>query len=151
MPINVTVMDQGVSAEIFNVTAYANATSIASQTVTLTSGNSTTLTFTWNATGFDYGNYTISAYAWPVPGETDTADNNFTDGWAIVAIVGDITGLKSCPDGKVDMRDLGYVGKLFLCTPGDSQWDSNADINGDGKINMLDLGTVAKHFLEQYP
>jgi hypothetical protein len=37
---------------------------------------------------FARGNYTISAYAKPVPGETDTADNNFTGGWVIVSIKG---------------------------------------------------------------
>jgi len=26
------------------------------------------------------GEYTISAYAWPVPGETDTADNTLVNG-----------------------------------------------------------------------
>jgi hypothetical protein len=75
--IDVTVADQGSYTETFKVTAYTNATSIGSQNVTLSSGNSTTITFTWNTTGFAKGNYTISVYAEPVPGETDTADNNF--------------------------------------------------------------------------
>lgn len=56
--------------------------------VTLPSGNSTTITFAWNITGVAKGNYTIRAYAEPVLGETDTADNTFTDGWIIVAFVG---------------------------------------------------------------
>ena len=39
----------------------------------------------WNTTNFSIGNYNISAYAWPVPGETNTTDNLYVDG--IVQIV----------------------------------------------------------------
>jgi nitrous oxidase accessory protein NosD len=79
--INVTVTNQGNYSETFNVTAYANTTVIDTRTdITLTSGNPTTITFTWDTTGFAKGNYTISAYAWPVPGETDTTDNTYVDG-----------------------------------------------------------------------
>ena len=85
--INVTAANQGDYAETFNVTVYANTTSIATQTVTLESGDSTTITFTWNTSGFAKGNYTISAYAQPVSGETDTADNTFIDGIVVVAVV----------------------------------------------------------------
>jgi len=85
--IGVGFWNYGNHAETFNLTVYANTTSIAAQTVTLTSGNSTTITFTWNTTGFALGNYIISAYAWPVPGETDTADNTFTDGIVTVTII----------------------------------------------------------------
>lgn len=49
-------------------------------------------------------------------------------------------------DGKVDMRDVGYVARRFMCVSGDLLWDSSADVNGDGKINMMDTGTVAVHF-----
>jgi len=31
--------------------------------------------FTWNTTSFAKGNYTIDAYAPPVPNEMDTTDN----------------------------------------------------------------------------
>ncbi len=79
--INVTVANQGGYTETFNVTCFANATIIGTLTgITLTSGSSTTVTFIWNTSGIPVGNYTISAYAWPVPSETDTTDNTFTDG-----------------------------------------------------------------------
>ncbi len=76
--IDVSVLNEGDFTETFNLTVYANTTAIQTKTLTLTSGNSTTLTFTWNTTGFAKGNCTISAYASLVPGETDTANNNFT-------------------------------------------------------------------------
>ena len=89
LPINVTVQNQGDYIENFNVTLYANTTVIQTQTVSLTSGGSITIIFTWNTTGFAKGNYTISAYAIPVLGETDTTDNTYVDG--IVQITVDST------------------------------------------------------------
>jgi hypothetical protein len=119
---------------------------IGTKTVTLTSGNSTTITFTWNTTGFAKGNYTLSAYAWPVLGETDTADNTLADGWIIVSMVGDITGPDGWPDGKCDMRDVRAVAKLFGINYPDQRYDPNCDINDDGKIDMKDVRAVAKEF-----
>jgi outer membrane protein assembly factor BamB len=112
--IDVTAANQGDYTETFNVTAYANATTIETKEITLTIGNSTILTFTWNTTDFTKGNYTISAYAEPVPGETDTADNNRTDGSILITKVGDLGGgvppaFFNCDD-SVDGKDLA----LFL-------------------------------------
>jgi hypothetical protein len=146
--INVTVINQGDFIETFNVTVYANITAIQTKTLTLTSGNSTTITFTWNTTGFAKGNYTISAVVDTVIGEADTADNTFTDGWVIVAMVGDVTGPDGWPDGKVDMiYDIRSVAKLFGVEYPDPKYVANYDINDDGKIDMInDIRTVAKQF-----
>lgn len=77
-------------------------------------------------------------------------DQNNTDRYPLMnsqsSLIGDVNG-----DGKVDMRDVGYVARRFMCVPGDLLWDSTADLNGDGKINMVDIGTVARHFGEHYP
>lgn len=78
--ISVVVVNNGNYTETFNVTAYANTTIVGTQLVTLLSGNSSTVTFTWDTAGFALGNYTISAVADAVPGETDTADNTYIDG-----------------------------------------------------------------------
>jgi len=134
MSINVTVENQGAFEVTFNVTVYANATSIATQTITLTSRNSTTITFTWNTTGFAKGNYTISAYVWPVPGETYTEDNTLPDGWVIVTIPGDVNG-----DRLVDISDLVITVGAIPSAPGWLNWNSNADINGDGVCDISDL------------
>jgi hypothetical protein len=53
---------------------------IGEQEVYLLPGSNTTLTFIWNTTGISFGNYTISAFAEPVPGEIDIEDNTFVDG-----------------------------------------------------------------------
>jgi hypothetical protein len=145
--IAVTVGNLGGYTETFNTTVYANQTIIESPVnTTLTSGSFTTLTFDWNTTGFAYGNYTLSAYAWPVPGEADAADNNFTaDGFFSVTIPGDING-----DGTVNILDAIMLSNAFFARPGDSNWNPNADINGDGVVNILDAILLANHFLQYY-
>jgi outer membrane protein assembly factor BamB len=83
--INVTVANQGSYTETFTVTVYANTTAIATQTVTLTIGASTTIAFTWNTTGFAYGNYAISANVALAPSETNNWTGPFTDGTVTVS------------------------------------------------------------------
>jgi hypothetical protein len=160
LSIQVTVINTGSYSENFNVTAYLNSTSTTPQDVTLDSGASTTLILTLNTSSFSYGNYTISAYAEPVSGETDTADNNLTGGWVIVSIKGDLTGgtpnaWDFVPDGQVDIVDVAVVVKCFgqKVPPA----PANCDVSGatvgvpDGKIDITDVATVAKHFGEHYP
>jgi hypothetical protein len=155
--ITVSVKNYGIFSETFNTTTYVNATAIQTQTVTLTSGNSTKLQCTLNTTGFVKGNYTLSACAWPVPGETDTTDNTLVDGWVVVAIAGDLTGPDGWPDGKVDMRDIACVAKAFGTKLGYARWNPNADVTGptpsvpDGKVDMRDISVVAKNFGKKDP
>jgi hypothetical protein len=146
LSINVTVANQGDFRETFNVTLYANTTIGIRAVTNLPSKTTLTLTFTWNTSGFAKSNYTISAYAWLVPGETDTLDNTFQDGWVIVAMVGDITGPNNWPDGKVDMRDIGSVARLFGINYPDPIYNPNYDINYDRKIDMKDISLIAKQF-----
>ena len=77
-------------------------------------------------------------------------DGNNTDSYPLMTpwtkmsnLIGDINA-----DGKVDMKDIGYVARRFMCIPGDPLWDPIADLNKDGIINMTDIGTVARHFGE---
>jgi hypothetical protein len=146
--INVTIANQGDYTETSNATAYANTTIIASQNVTLTAGNSTTVTFTWNTTGFAYGNYTLSAYALPVPGETDTTDNNYTSSIPVhVGVPGDISGpTQGVYDGTTNMRDVQYLILLFNTNPSSPNWKPNADINNDGTVNMRDIQIAILNF-----
>jgi hypothetical protein len=137
--LTITVMNLGEYTETFKVTAYADATPIASQNITLTNGNSATIILTWNTTSFAYGNYTISAYAWPVPGEINIANNNFTDGMVKVTIPGDING-----DGYVNLKDLGFIANHWLQTVPPAP--ANVDILNVGVINLRDLGIVTSHW-----
>jgi len=145
-PVYVTFLNKGNFTESFNTTAYANTTIIASQNVTpVPAGNSTTVTLTWNTTGFAYGNYTISAYAWPVPGETNTANNNFTGGVVTVTIPGDVNG-----DGVVNIFDAIILANAFNSTPSPN-WNANADINSDFIVDIFDAIILANHYNQHYP
>jgi hypothetical protein len=149
--VTATVKNYGIFSETFNTTIYANSTAINTQTVSLQSGTWMTLTVTWNTTEFAYGNYTINAYAWPVPGETNTSNNNFTGSWIIVSLVGDITGPNGWPDGLVNMKDVAAVARAFGSTPGSSNWNANADLDNNGIVNMKDIALVVRHFGDHYP
>jgi len=98
--INVTVQNQGSSAEIFNVTAYYSLNVIGTQPVSLGSLASTILNFTWDTTGADKGEYVISAEASVVPGETDTTDNAKEDGTVTIIIPGHDVAIKSVTPSK---------------------------------------------------
>jgi len=85
--VNVTVINQGDFAENFNVTVYANMTLIKTEPMTnLQIRKPETLSFIWNTTEYTRGNYTISAYATPVQGETDIVDNTYVDGTVKIGI-----------------------------------------------------------------
>ena len=49
-------------------------------------------------------------------------------------------------DGKVDMRDVGIVARLFATTPASGNWNPDADVIRDNVIDMKDIGFVAKCF-----
>lgn len=141
--IYLNILNRGNFTETFNVTVYASTTIIGTLVnMTLAGGNSTTITFIWNTTGFEkYKNYTISAYAHLVQGEMDLTDNTFIDGTVIISIVGDIV-----PDKKVDLKDVGTAAKAFGSYPGHERWNPMVDINNDNKVDMKDIGTIAKEF-----
>jgi len=161
--INVTVSNKGAFSETFNVTVYYNGSSITLPdgkdyvTVTLAAWSSTILTFTWNTTDVSKGNYTLAASATSVINETDTQDNNFIDGYIIVAMVGDITGPEGYPDGKVEIRDIAKVAKVYGISYPDPRYDPNCDLTGpikgvaDGKIDIRDIAVVAKRYGEIDP
>jgi hypothetical protein len=139
-------VNYGIGTEAFNLTVYVGATVFATFTnVMLTSRNSVTMNCSWNTTGFAYGTYLVSAYGWPVEGETDTHDNTFAHDQVTVTIFGDFNG-----DLKVDGKDVAIVAKAFNTKPGDLLWNPNADTNGDGKVDGRDLAIVAKYFNIRY-
>jgi len=140
------ILNYGINTETFTITVYVHTTVIIQTQTTLTSRKSTTITLTWNTTGVAKGNYAISVYAWPVPGETDTADNAFIDGTVYVGIVGDVNA-----DGKVDMKDIGICCLAYGSTPGHPRWNPNADINDDDKVDMKDIGLACMHYGETDP
>jgi hypothetical protein len=140
--INVTAANQGDQAETFNVTLYANTTVAGIEEVSLASGSSTTITFAWNTTGFAKGNYTISAVADTVAGETDTGDNTVVaDERVCVSIVGDLDF-----DRDVDLYDAVKLLARYGAKEGQPAYDPNCDIDGDGDIDLYDAVALLTHY-----
>jgi len=151
--LNVTVTNQGDFIETFDLTtsAFTMPPSTVIQTITvsnLLAGETRTITFSWNTANWAYGNYTVMATAATVSGETDTADNTFTDSWVLVTIPGDVNG-----DRKVNVLDLILVANHLGHVGGDGHvlfskfWYDcmNTDVNCDNAHNVLDLIVTANH------
>ncbi|MCJ7470389.1 PQQ-binding-like beta-propeller repeat protein [Candidatus Bathyarchaeota archaeon] len=151
--INVTVVNEGNFTEYdISVTAYwYNGTHI-NQTIGSTTipelriNASIIVNITWNTTGFAYGNYTVWAYAWPVEGETETADNTFVDVWVIVTIPGDVDG-----DFDVDIYDVVAICVAYGSKIGEPAYVPECDINCDGKIDIYDVVIACTHYGQKYP
>ena len=139
--ITVTSENQGSLIQLFNVTVPANASVIQTNTVFLTSGNSTTLVITWDTSGWAKGAYIISAEAETVPAETDTADNTFTYGVVKVTVPGDTDG-----DRDIDIYDIVRIASAYGSKLGDSIYEPNADIDSDGDIDIYDVVTAASRY-----
>jgi parallel beta-helix repeat protein len=74
--INSMIFNYGNYAENFNVTLFANETTIGEiSNIELASRDFTIVTFLWDTSNFTSGNCTVGVYAEPVQGETDTVDN----------------------------------------------------------------------------
>jgi len=160
--VNATVTNQGNFTETFNLTLYAQTMppAIAVKTITvpnLLSGETRNVTIPWNTTGFSKGNYTIWAYATPVPGEADTADNSCTDKWVYVGLIGDVNA-----DGIVDIEDIYLISLAYGSVPTNYEyWHStpceacphspNTDINDDKIVDIEDVYTAALHYGERDP
>jgi hypothetical protein len=143
--INATVENRGNEVEGFNVTVYANTTAIGKDAVILTVGNSATITFMWDTADFAYGNYTLWAYASPVPGETNITNNFFTYGIVKVTILGDVNG-----DFRVNILDVVMITSIYGSKKGDRNFNPNCDLDGDGKITILDVVTCISHYGQKW-
>jgi len=79
--VSVIVENFGTFPESFNVVAFYDSTSIGFMSISnLLSGQQQTLAFHWDTHGLAAGNYTLSARASQIPGETNLANNYFEDG-----------------------------------------------------------------------
>jgi hypothetical protein len=142
--VNVTVLNKGNFSETFSVTLYANSTAVDTQTtIGLAPGAQTILAYRWNTTGWVHGNYTISAYAAPVPSEVSIGDNTYTDGVIKVVIPGDING-----DGIVNIFDAILLSNAYNAVSGGSRWNPNADLKADDIINVLDAIVLSNHYMQ---
>jgi hypothetical protein len=135
--VNVTAANLDAYTETFNVTLYANTTAIATQTTTIASERSIAIVFAWNTTDFAKGNYTMWAYAAPVSGETNTANNTVkADVQVEVTIPGDVDG-----NHVVNIQDIVKIASIYGLKRGNPLFNPNCDLNNEGRITILDLVT----------
>jgi cell wall-associated NlpC family hydrolase len=145
--IDITIFNYGQYSENINTTLFVNEQATATQNnVILESRNAITLTFAWNTTGIEYGNYTISAHSWPVLNETYTSDNIFVAGNIVVTIPGDVNG-----NFVVDIYDAILLSGHYNQTPINPLWNANIDINGDNIVDIFDAIILANHYNQHYP
>lgn len=86
LDINVLVKNKANQVESFNVTVYYNSSAVGTLFVDgLAAGAKVTLVFHWNTQGVKQGNYILSAFAEPVPGEENVEDNYLEDGVVKIA------------------------------------------------------------------
>jgi parallel beta-helix repeat protein len=144
--IKVFGANKGEYAETFNLTVYIESVAFASWTLHLEGGLTATIGLSWNTTDFSKKNYTISASATAVPGETDSTDNNCT--WTVhVGVPGDVSSsVQGAYDGTVNMRDAQYMILQFNSKPGSPKWKPNVDVNNDLVVNMRDIQIVIMNF-----
>jgi hypothetical protein len=155
--LNVTVASANLDSyvEKFNLTVYISLfvvsqnvtlSFVTSQDVILLGKKSAYGPFTLNTTDYPYGNYTVSAYAWSIGGETNTAINNCTGSIVKITSPGDIDG-----DFEVSLQDLVLLASAYGSKPASARWNPNADIDGNGVVALMDLVILAQHYGQHYP
>jgi parallel beta-helix repeat protein len=130
----------------FTVTAKYNNTIIGTQPVNnppLAQGDTRILTFNWDTTGVNPGNYTIRAEASTVTDEFNIDNNNLSDGTVKInaPLTGDING-----DGIINQQDLDLLVQEYGLTPDSPTWNPNADLNKDNVIDEQDLYILGQNY-----
>lgn len=146
--VNVTVENRGDYIEIINITVYANMTAFASENVTIAAQSTMLANFSWDTTDFVIGNYNITAKAWPVLGEDNTGNNEFTDpSITTITIIADVNNSTA-----VDITDVYRVAHNYGNNT--SNWDkygANCDINNDHVVDVKDYYMVCRHYGHTLP
>ena len=139
--------NQGNYSETFVATLYANNMTIyTSSNITLLPDNSATMNFAWNTSSTLKGNYSMSAYAFPVAGEIDIIDNIFVAEMEVcVTIPGDIDA-----DRDVDILDVVSIISSYGSAGGSPVYNPNYDIDGDEDVDIFDIVAACGHYGESW-
>jgi hypothetical protein len=138
--IYVNVTNKGEDTESFNIILQANETMVQTVNLTLTSGGSATIVFTWNTTNYTIGNYIISAYANPVPGEDNLTDNTCIDGTVQIIPLVDIAISKITFSKEYPTVNEAIQIYVTIENRGESMETFSLCVNASNTINSL-VGT----------
>lgn len=144
--INVTICNTGHYMEEVNVTTSANGTLLDTRQLNLTSGEATSIIFSWETSSESIGNHTISSTLDPVDGEVNIEDNTLTGEPVLVTIPGDVDG-----DYEVDIFDIVTIASDYGVVEGDPEYDPISDINGNGVIDIFDIVIAAGNYGSSFP
>jgi hypothetical protein len=103
-------------------------------------GNGTLLTLIFKA---DAPGITTIVFGGKLIGNTSPPTELDYEATATVEVKpnGDLNG-----DSRVDLKDIGMVGKAFGSRPSDANWLIQADMNKDSKIDLMDIALIARNF-----
>lgn len=138
--IDVDVSNLGDYPESFDVTLTYDSVVIGVENVAgLGAGGSSSVQFSWNTTGVSEGTYTIKACADIVSGEIIIGNNCMETTVKLEEGGGpDICG-DFDHDNDVDEDDYNAFLSYFGSSPGDSNWNAEADFDGDGLVALPDF------------
>jgi effector-binding domain-containing protein len=131
--------------EEINVTVYLNDNALGSLQRLVKRGESEICNFAWNTSDFPKGNYTISAIADAIVGETDTADNALVGSTVTVTIAGDVDG-----DRDVDIFDIVRMAGVYGTSAPNPRYDADCDLDGDGDVDIFDIVIAGANYGESW-
>jgi hypothetical protein len=146
LTIRMKTRNIGSYEEAFNVTLYANSTTIGTfPGILLTSGQSTILTLEWDSALVQKGNYTILVSVSMASNDTDLTDNA-VQCYVFITIPGDVDG-----DFDVDLYDVVKLCAAYCSRPPGPPYAPGLDINEDGIVNIFDLVIACSRYGQKYP
>ena len=145
--VDVTVAGFGNASAYFTVSLYYDDNLITTEYAYPLQPNETrTLNIIWDTLlAAPSQNYTITAVAGSLVGETEIGNNMLAVGPVQVRIVGDANG-----DGRVDIFDCILASNAFGASSSEPEYQVFCDVNQDGIVDIFDMIQFAIHFGEEY-
>jgi hypothetical protein len=156
LTVDTTVENEGDFTETFNVQVKASniSHSITISIVAvnnLLKGEKRILSINWTVSGVLYDNYTMSAVADTVSGETHVVDNAYTDGSVLVTMPGDVDGDLEGGRYDVDLFDAVKLLAGYGYRRGETEYNPNCDIDNDGRVFLFDAVILLGNYGKKYP
>jgi len=144
--IHVLVTNDGQYFQIVDIITYVNDTAVNTTAIELESYESNTTTCEWKTEGYELGNYSISVYAIPIPGESNFTDNTFEAAPVTLKVIGDVDD-----DLDVDIFDVTQVTSIYGVKKGDPRYNEKCDFDQDSAITIFDVVTCVAYYGTKYP